>query len=534
MCDEATGALTGAVTFDTQPALFGSRTLADGPARGREAKTSLELAAERYLDPRVRARGGRRALRRARRDDPAPRARDGARRVPGIDHAADAAGPTPGAATHDKRHRPSGRDVRDARHLRALATASTPAARCTSSRCCSARSKAPATSARARRIPKPIPPRQLPANQRAAPEHAAARGRRSAFRTRPEDLAIDADGRPLRIDNAYSWEAPLAAHGLMHMVIANAVAGDPYPIDTLMLFMANMAWNSAMNTSGTRDMLRAKDERGEYRIPFVVVADAFAVGDGRRSPISCCPTPPTSSATTRSACSTGRSPSPTRRPTRSASPSCAPDRDVRAVAGRAGRPRRPARLPGVHAVRRHGRSSRTTADFIVRYERAPGIGFLAGWRGADGSKSFVGEPNPEAVGGLREARGVLRLPPARGAPRGTASPTAATSSSRSGRASSARSRPITLQLWSEPLQKFRLAGQGLYAGRSRAIPWTRSGSRPTSTRCRSGTRRSKAQRSDARRVPAVRDHAAADGDVPLVGLAERVAAPDPSPRTRCT
>lgn len=50
-----------------------------------------------------------------------------------------------------------------------------------------------------------------------------------------EDLALDADGRALRIDKAYSWESPLAAHGLMHMVIANAAAGDPYPIDTLML-----------------------------------------------------------------------------------------------------------------------------------------------------------------------------------------------------------------------------------------------------------------------------------------------------------
>ena len=31
----------------------------------------------------------------------------------------------------------------------------------------------------------------------------------------------------------------------MHMVISNAAKGDPYRIDTLLLFMANMAWNSA-------------------------------------------------------------------------------------------------------------------------------------------------------------------------------------------------------------------------------------------------------------------------------------------------
>jgi len=49
-----------------------------------------------------------------------------------------------------------------------------------------------------------------------------------------EELVIDKDGKPLRIDRAYSWESPLAAHGMMHMVITNAVNRDPYPIDTLL------------------------------------------------------------------------------------------------------------------------------------------------------------------------------------------------------------------------------------------------------------------------------------------------------------
>src|SRR5690606_36552840 len=38
----------------------------------------------------------------------------------------------------------------------------------------------------------------------------------------PEDLLIDEEGRPARLDKAFSWDAPIAAHGLMHMVIANA------------------------------------------------------------------------------------------------------------------------------------------------------------------------------------------------------------------------------------------------------------------------------------------------------------------------
>ena len=93
----------------------------------------------------------------------------------------------------------------------------------------------------------------------------------------PEDLLIDAAGKPMRIDKAFSWDAPISAHGLMHMVIANAHAGDPYPIDVLFLYMANMAWNSSMNTAGVIRMLEDKDDAtGEYRIPKIIYSDAYA------------------------------------------------------------------------------------------------------------------------------------------------------------------------------------------------------------------------------------------------------------------
>ena len=61
----------------------------------------------------------------------------------------------------------------------------------------------------------------------------------------------------------------------MHNVITNAWRGDPYRIDTLMIFMANMAWNSTMNTVEVRRMLNDRDDDGEYKIPFLVVCDAF-------------------------------------------------------------------------------------------------------------------------------------------------------------------------------------------------------------------------------------------------------------------
>ena len=82
-------------------------------------------------------------------------------------------------------------------------------------------------------------------------------------------------GNPVRIDKAFSWEYPLAVHGLMHNVITNAWRGDPYPIDTLFFFMSNMAWNSSMNTARIRDMLNDQQANGEYKIPFIIVCDAF-------------------------------------------------------------------------------------------------------------------------------------------------------------------------------------------------------------------------------------------------------------------
>ena len=151
-----------------------------------------------------------------------------------------------------------------------IPTAFKPAARCMCCRCSSARSTGPATSAPGRRIRGASRCARCP---KTIPRSSSRRIRRStapsmAIRRGPEELVIDAQGKPLRIDRAYSWESPLAAHGVMHMVISNAVNRDPYPIDTLLLFMANMAWNSAMNTGETREMLVRKDENGRVRDSF--------------------------------------------------------------------------------------------------------------------------------------------------------------------------------------------------------------------------------------------------------------------------
>src|SRR5258705_8342180 len=98
------------------------------------------------------------------------------------------------------------------------------------------------------RFPRPAPPPSRPAGRSGTvqPNHSLVSAP-LGFPQGPEDLLVDAGGHALRIDKAYSWDAPLAAHGLMHMVITNAANGDPYPVDVLFMYMANMGWNSSMN-----------------------------------------------------------------------------------------------------------------------------------------------------------------------------------------------------------------------------------------------------------------------------------------------
>jgi anaerobic selenocysteine-containing dehydrogenase len=317
------------------------------------------------------------------------------------------------------------------------------------------RSKAP--------FPRPIPPPQLPENDPAtidAPNQPLARPP-LGFPTRPEDLAIDSAGRPLRLDKAYSWESPIAAHGLMHMVIRNAVEADPYPIDTLMLFMANMAWNSAMNTAQTQDMLRAKGPDGEYRIPFLVVADAF---DSEMVRFADLVLPDTTYLERHDAISILDRPisEPDAVADAIRHPVVAPDRDVRpwqeVLVDLATRLGFPAFVQADGSPRYAGYT-----DFIARYERAPGIGFLAGWRGEDGQSPLKGAPNPkqwEAYIGHKSFF-AWHWPESMQFNRGINAQYLA-------RAAEAafipKPDPIIMQIWSEPLQKFRLAGQGLYRG----------------------------------------------------------------------
>ncbi|TDK22732.1 formate dehydrogenase [Luteimonas aestuarii] len=281
----------------------------------------------------------------------------------------------------------------------------------------------------------------------------------------PEDLVVDADGEPRRIDHAFSWAYPLSAHGMMHTVIRNAWAGDPYRIDTLMMFMANMSWNSAMNTTGTMQWLTDRDAAGDYRIPRIIYSDAYAsemvayadlvLPDTtyleRFDAISLLDRPISDADGASDAIR-----HPVFDPATQADKDGRP-RDVRGfqsvlidLGARIG-------LPGLcddNGTPKY----RDYADYILRHERAPGIGLLAGWRG-DGTQHGKGAPNPDQLQRYIDNGGFWREEIPRNARyfkmanRGYLE-----WAQRFGFVGSTD--PIVLQLYAEPLQKFRLAAQG--------------------------------------------------------------------------
>ncbi|QIL19282.1 molybdopterin oxidoreductase family protein [Thermomonas sp. HDW16] len=313
-------------------------------------------------------------------------------------------------------------------------------------------------------FPKPIPPANRPGKTRKADSvlDAAPLG----FVHGPEDLVVDAQGQPRRIDHAYSWAYPLSAHGMMHTVIRNAWAGDPYKIDTLLMFMANMSWNSAMNTGQTMQWLTDKDDAGEYRIPRIIYSDAYASEMVAYADLVL---PDTTylerfdaiSMLDRPISDADGASDAIRHPLFDPQTQLDEDGEARDVRGfqsvlielgtRLG-------LPGL--VNEDGSPKyRDYADYIVRHERAPGVGLLAGWRGEHGDAHGKGAPNPEQLQRYIDNGGFWREEiPESARYFKMANRDYLQWAQRFGFVPN--DQPIVLQLYSETLQKFRLAAQG--------------------------------------------------------------------------
>ncbi|WP_170563407.1 molybdopterin oxidoreductase family protein [Ruegeria atlantica] len=273
----------------------------------------------------------------------------------------------------------------------------------------------------------------------------------------PDDLALKADGSPARIDKAFTWENPMSSHGLMHMVISNAHAGDPYKIDTLFMYMANMSWNSTMNTKGVMEMLTDKDENGDYVIPRIIYSDAYssemvAYADLILPDTTYLERHDCISLLDRPICEADAAADAIRWPV------IEPDRNVKGFQSALIELANRLSLPGF--TNEDGSAKWVDyADYIVNHERKPGIGPLAGFRGKNGDKEGRGEVNPDQLNRYIENGGfyVAHIP--EGAdyykPWNTAYQDWAV-----GMGIYDSPQPYLFQLYSEPMRKFQLAAEG--------------------------------------------------------------------------
>ncbi|WP_460455493.1 molybdopterin oxidoreductase family protein [Arenimonas alkanexedens] len=308
-------------------------------------------------------------------------------------------------------------------------------------------------------FPRPIPPANRPGKTRQP--NGALDAAPLGFIHGPEDLLVDAAGQPRRLDHAYSWRYPLAVHGMLHTVIRNAWAGDPAPVDVLFLFMANMSWNSAMNTAETMLWLTDKGEDGEYRIPKIIYSDAYssemvAYADLVLPDTTYLERFDAISLLDRPISDADRAADAIRHPVLDA----ATQREGRDVRGFQSVLLDLGARIGLPALLQEDGTPRYAdyADYILKHERAPGVGLLAGWRG-DGSQHGKGAPNPDQLTRYRENGGFWEAPvPAAGRYFKMANRDYLQWSQSMGFI--AKAEPVVLELYSETLQKFRLAAQG--------------------------------------------------------------------------
>ena len=272
----------------------------------------------------------------------------------------------------------------------------------------------------------------------------------------PEQLALKEDGTPARIDKAFTWENPFSAHGLMHMLIPNAHAGDPYRIDTLFLYMANMAWNSSMNTARVMEMLTDQKD-GEYVIPRIIYSDAYASEMVAYADLIL----PDTTYLERHDCISLLD-RPISEPDAAGDsirwPVLEPDRDVRgfqSVLLDLGH-----RLGLAPMVAPDGSPKfKDYADYIQTHIRRPGVGPLIGYRG-DGSAEGRGDANPgqieayKANGGFYQAHvpeNARFFKPWNMDYQNWAVKTSFYESPQ----------PYLFNLWSEPMRRFQMAAEGL-------------------------------------------------------------------------
>ena len=211
-------------------------------------------------------------------------------------------------------------------------------------------------------------------------------------------------------------------------------------------------------------MLNDKAEDGEYKIPFLVVCDAFhsemtAFADLLLPDTTYLERHDCMSMLDRPISEFDGPVDSVRIPVLPPTGQCKPFQEV--LVELAGRLQFPAFVNADGS-----RKYRNYPDFIVNYETAPGsgIGFLAGWRGKGGEKAMRGEPNPRQWEMYEKNNCVFQhhLPPSLQYMRNWNQGYMDWAQQVGLR----RDRdPIVIHVYSEFLQRFRLAAQGKHPGR---------------------------------------------------------------------
>jgi anaerobic selenocysteine-containing dehydrogenase len=314
-------------------------------------------------------------------------------------------------------------------------------------------------------FPRMVPPSAKPPNgPHAVQPNKPLGGLALGWPAEPDDLFVDEHGAPVRVDKAFSWEYPLAVHGLMHSVVDQRVArrplshrhaapvhgehglelGDEHvrdPPDAQRPQRGRRVQDSVprrlrcvhSETTAFADLVLPDTTYLERHDVMSILDRPISDFDGPIDSVRVPVVPPTGE--------------------------CRPFQDVLIELA--------SRLQFPAFVNADGsRKFRDYPDFVTNYETEPGsgIGFLSGWRGANGDKFMRGEPNPRQWEMYAKNNCVYhhRLPPSyqymRNWNRGYME-----------WAQRVRIRrytdPVVIQIYSEVLQKFRLAAQGKGEGR---------------------------------------------------------------------
>ena len=273
----------------------------------------------------------------------------------------------------------------------------------------------------------------------------------------PEDLLVEDDGTPVRIDKAFSWEAPLAGARPLAQRHPQRLERRPLPDRHALPVHGQSRLELVDEHPGTVAMLA--DQDAGRRLPHPahhlfrrLFSETVAYADlvlpdttylERWDCISLLDRP----------IGSAEGPADAIR-----QPVLPPDRDVRPFQDVLIDLGARLKLPGFVTAGGQPRY-RDYADYIVRHERKPGIGPLAGWRGEEGLGVGIGAPNPRqleryiANGCFWQHHLPLEQRYFKHANRAYLETAAEMGFIE-------RPRQIVLQLYVETLQKFRLAAQG--------------------------------------------------------------------------